>query len=208
MAHRNPSVIAFDHVIAPSALRRLMRPVALSLLLLFPGLASAGEWSAWRATDNPGVQWRSRVTGFNAHLSAVCEFEFQPTLETTVDFKYVATFTPARGATSSQRQGIAYGITRKEHGGDAITACTSISAIAVSALAMKPALSAQKGISYSVVTSTEISKAALTECGHNDPGFANTGIYRHELREYRDTSATPIRTWRDTVDVFVRCHEP
>jgi hypothetical protein len=181
--------------------------------LVSPCIEGADHWSPWRATDDPEIQWRARVTEFNRNLSPVCEFEFNRPLDGTVDFTYQVRYNAARGATA-ERKGHAYNITKSEHGGDSVSGCQVIQGVSISAVRIKgrpsPAtLQAPKGTTYSVVFSKQVFKAALTECGTNDLGFPHSGVFRRELREYSDSSAGPvIRTWRTTVDVFVRCHEP
>jgi|ERR1700674_1486182 hypothetical protein len=65
------------------------------------------------------------------------------------------------------------------------------------------------GIHYSVESTKEVTKSDALDCGHNDTGVANVGVFHREHRkyvEYRDSKL--IRTWYDDVDVFDHCHEP
>ena len=65
------------------------------------------------------------------------------------------------------------------------------------------------GIQYTVVSTTQVSKAYPEKCGFNDIAAPNIGIFNRELREFTEyRGGTKVRTWRDTVEVFVRCHEP
>lgn len=173
-----------------------------------------GGWSAWRATMNdPDVQWRWNVTRFNRDMSPVCEFEFNRPLDGIVSFSYLVRFDAAAGATG-ERKGREYEISKSKHGGDAISGCKVIQGISIANAKVKGAraearLQAPDGVHYTVITSKPITKAALVECGRNDPGFPNVATYRSELREYTESKAGKVtRTYRKTVDVFVRCFEP
>jgi hypothetical protein len=94
-----------------------------SLLLLFivallasRSVESADHWSNCRATDDPGIQWRSRVTEFNRNISPVCEFEFNHPLAGSVSFAYEVHYDAVAAATG-QRKGRAYNTSNAEHGG-------------------------------------------------------------------------------------------
>jgi hypothetical protein len=65
------------------------------------------------------------------------------------------------------------------------------------------------GLRYTVVIKTQVPKAAPEYCGFNDVGAMNMGIFDRELRQYTEyIGGRPVRTWNETVDVFVRCHQP
>ncbi|MGH9574981.1 MAG: hypothetical protein ACRD40_15800, partial [Candidatus Acidiferrales bacterium] len=65
------------------------------------------------------------------------------------------------------------------------------------------------GTTYTVVTSKEMNKADSTDCGFNDVSAPNQGVFRQELREYKQyKDGKVVRTWRDTEEVFLRCYEP
>ena len=65
------------------------------------------------------------------------------------------------------------------------------------------------GVTYIIVTSTQVFKADAVDCGFNDVGAANMGVFNSELREYTEyKDGAAVKTWRDTVDVFDHCYEP
>jgi hypothetical protein len=67
----------------------------------------------------------------------------------------------------------------------------------------------KNGVRYTVVAKTQVPKVAPEYCGFNDVGAMNMGIFDRELREYAEyIGGRPVRSWNETVDVFVRCHEP
>jgi len=67
-------------------------------------------------------------------------------------------------------------------------------------------MSQPDGISYTVLSVTEIMKPCPGLCGYNDLGVPIMGIYRRELREYSEyQKGKLIRKWQKKVDVFVKC---
>jgi hypothetical protein len=73
----------------------------------------------------------------------------------------------------------------------------------------KGEIKAPDGVSYEVVSSSEITKAAGAECGFNKLAAPNPGIYLREVRNYKQyKDGKLIRTWQETKDKWVRCHHP
>ena len=94
--------------------------------------------------------------------------------------------------------------------------CRTLAAKAAFCLLVSATLTAQEssvgppadGVHYTVASSSEVTKADATDCGYNDPGIPNMGIFRRERRDYEEfKEGKSVRRWQDTVDVFVRCHE-
>ena len=79
---------------------------------------------------------------------------------------------------------------------------------AVSTQQKGPEIKCPKGISYRVVSRTEILKPDGVRCGFNDLSAPNPAIFMSEDREYSEfKDCKLVRTWHKTVDVFDHCKE-
>jgi hypothetical protein len=64
----------------------------------------------------------------------------------------------------------------------------------------------QNGISYTVLSTSRITKPDATNCGFNDIGLPNPASYSREVRQYSEyLNGTLTRSWQETVDTFSAC---
>jgi hypothetical protein len=63
-----------------------------------------------------------------------------------------------------------------------------------------------KGISYTILSSKEITRATPA-CGYNDLGVVpNEGVFKVELRKYEEWIDQKLaRTWTEKKEEFLRC---
>ena len=72
-----------------------------------------------------------------------------------------------------------------------------------------PTIGAANGVTYTVISSTEIIKPDGVLCGYNRFMMPNPGLFRREVRRYQEFDSGILkRTWTETVDVFLRRHGP
>ena len=122
-----------DRPLARMTYQAIAMGIALCIALcIAPELAAAQkytDWSVWRMTNDPLVQWRSRIQDWGKNMSPVCEVEFRIDGEGAANFRYDLTF-QAEGlgsSTTGHRAGTAYGVTRdKDHGGELISGCRQV----------------------------------------------------------------------------------
>ena len=61
------------------------------------------------------------------------------------------------------------------------------------------------GIIYTVLGSREVTRPAI-ECGFNDIGAGNPGVFSVENRAYSEyLHGTILRSWSEDVETFLRC---
>jgi hypothetical protein len=99
--------------------------------LLTAAQAHAAEWSAWRMSNEPFIEWRAITHRYNQNIAPDCGLEFRVMNGQKISFKYEAAFDPSAHGVPTPRKGIAYGITAREHGGDSINQCTRVSSVTV-----------------------------------------------------------------------------
>ena len=70
-------------------------------------------------------------------------------------------------------------------------------------------IGAPQGVTYTVVSTSQVTRANAARCGYNDLSMPNMAVYTRELREYTQYSnGRVVRTWRETAEVFDRCYLP
>jgi hypothetical protein len=117
------------------------RVASIVLLLSVVGArsAQAADWSGWRGTNDDRIQYRIRVLTFGALITPNCEIEFRARAEgKSLAFKYdiayehVGMYLPGAG----RRPGSAAEIRDEDgdRGGESISACKDVNAIAVTAI--------------------------------------------------------------------------
>jgi hypothetical protein len=63
-----------------------------------------------------------------------------------------------------------------------------------------------EGISYEIISSSQITKPDAGRCGFNDLSIPNSATYTREVRQYTQyANGTVVRTWTETVDTFLAC---
>ena len=88
------------------------------------------EWTGWRMTDDPLIQWRARTQDWGKNMSPVCEFEIRIDGNAATNFRYDVIFRPeGEGTNGSHRAGMAYGVTRDKDFSDTISGCREVSDI-------------------------------------------------------------------------------
>ena len=109
------------------------RPMALVLVLfLAPEWGAAEkytEWTGWKSTNDPLVQWRSRIQDWGKHMSPVCLLEFRIDGEGAANFRYDVIFQPEGpgSSTTGHRAGMAYGVKRdSDRGTEQILGCRQV----------------------------------------------------------------------------------
>jgi hypothetical protein len=72
-----------------------------------------------------------------------------------------------------------------------------------------PTIGPANGTQCTTISKTETSRADAVRCGFNDLSLPNIAVFEIEKRsctEYKDGKA--IRTFQDSQEKFLRCHNP
>jgi hypothetical protein len=131
---------------ATRRLTLLMSSVNVALILLVGQPVSAtaapngSEWSGWRDSNEPPVQWRSRTHSWGKIIASDCDVEFRINGEGSVNFRYDITYIVDKSAPgrSDHRIGSSYGVTRDgDHPGDLMADCRSVTGVNITRLARR-----------------------------------------------------------------------
>ena len=117
---------------------------ALSLTLFpMPGLEAAQkytEWTGWRTTDDPLIQWRTRTQDWGKNMAPVCEFEIRIDGSAATNFRYDLIYRPeGEGAGNGHYGTTLYGRTRDEDFSDLISACREVTDIRITRVVRRTA---------------------------------------------------------------------
>jgi hypothetical protein len=122
----------------------VMRKHIVCLLLSFPVALAAGqagsEWSGWKGSSDPNVEWRVRTHYWGKIMASDCEVDFRLNGEGTANFRYDINFISDKSAPgqSQHRIGSAYSVARDHnHQGDEMPDCRSVSSVDVTRLARR-----------------------------------------------------------------------
>ena len=118
--------------------------LTLSLILAsVAGLAAAQkytEWTGWRMTDDPLIQWRTRTQDWGKNMSPVCEFEIRVGGEAATNFRWDVIFQPeGEGTNGNHRADTAYGVTRDQDFSATIGGCRVVNDVRVTRVVRRTA---------------------------------------------------------------------
>ena len=120
---------------APSTDWRTLLAAVILTLFPMPGLEAAQkytEWTGWRTTDDPLIQWRTRTQDWGKNMAPVCEFEIRIDGAAATNFRYDLFYRPeGEGAGNGHSGTTVYGRTRDEDLRDIIGACREVTDIRI-----------------------------------------------------------------------------
>lgn len=72
-----------------------------------------------------------------------------------------------------------------------------------------PQLKAPEGVYSNVIRTETVVKTNCVECGFNDLSLPKQGFFKRETIQFEEwKNGTKVRSWTDTKDTFLYCHEP
>ena len=108
---------------------RLMWTVIALCSLIRPVSAERyTEWTAWKSTNDPLIQLRSRVENWGRIMSATCEVEFRMTGEGSANFHYDIVYQIDKAVPGGvgRRPGQAWGVRKDHDHADQISDCRNV----------------------------------------------------------------------------------
>jgi hypothetical protein len=72
-----------------------------------------------------------------------------------------------------------------------------------------PQIKAMEGVSCKIIRTETVLKTNCVECGFNDLSMPKQGFFKRETLQCEEwRNGNRLRSWTDTKDTFLYCHEP